>query len=124
MKDHRVIIGIGDAAAAQLLGRAGDGLGTGGIGQGVDLAGLADIPVLAELAGQVAAGGAEREHRGARQEVVERLFLDRIDAVTAGSAIRGEDYLAAEIGADKTESPLPLVQFADCLLYTSDAADE
>src|SRR5262249_7360321 len=80
---------------------------------GVDLARLADVPVLAELAGQVAAGGAEREDRGAGQEVVQRLLLDRIDAEAARPAIGREDDLVVQPGAHEAEPALPLPQLAE-----------
>ena len=37
-------------------------------------------PILAELTREVTAGGAERQHRRAWQKMVQRLFLDRVDA--------------------------------------------
>src|ERR1700688_3073356 len=89
-----------------------DLLGRGAVGEGVDLSRLADVPVLAELAGQVAAGGAERQHRGAGQEMVQRLLLDRIDAVAARPAVGLEHDLAALAGAHETEAALSLEQLA------------
>mgnify|MGYP000563075610 CR=1 FL=1 len=55
-----------DIYPAQQLGRAGDGLRRGLIGQGVEFSRLADVPVLAELATEVAAGGAEAEQATGR----------------------------------------------------------
>src|SRR6202043_1923610 len=111
-EDHRVVVGEGDAGAAQARGGVRDLLGRGTVGEGVDLARLADVPVLAELAGQVAAGGAERQHRGAGQEMVQRLLLDWIDAVAARPAVGLEHDLAALAGAHETEAALPLEQLA------------
>jgi hypothetical protein len=48
--------------------------------QPVQVAGLRDIPVLAELAGEIAAGSAEGQNGRAGQEVVQRLLFDRIEA--------------------------------------------
>src|SRR5579885_3077436 len=45
-KDRRVVVGEGDAAAAELLGGFGDGFGRGGVGERVDLARFRNIPVL------------------------------------------------------------------------------
>src|SRR5690606_37934505 len=66
--------------------------------------------VLAELAGQVAARGAERQNRGTRQEMVKRFLLDRIDAEAARTAIGGEHDLAALRGADEAQAALPVMQ--------------
>ena len=82
------------------------------VGQRVDFARFADIPVLAELAAQVAAGRAERQHRRAGQKMVERLFLDRVDAITARPAVSGEHDLLILAGAHEAEAPLPFVQLA------------
>jgi hypothetical protein len=41
---------------------------------------LRDIPVLAEFAGQVAAGSSKRQDRRTRQKVIERFLFNRIDA--------------------------------------------
>ena len=72
--------------------------------QRVHLAGLRDVPVLAELAREIAAGGAKREYRRARVEVVERLLFDRIDAKLGRAPVRREHdpvafALAHEAGA-------------------------
>src|SRR5207248_8527706 len=90
----------------------GDPLRRGGVGERVDLARLGDVPVLAEAAAQVAARGAEREHAGSGQEVVERLLLDRVHAEAAGAAVSGEDDRVVLARADETESALPLVESA------------
>ena len=54
---------------------------------------------------QVAAGRAEGEHRRARQEVVERLLLDRVDAEAAGAAVGGEHDLAVVCAARTKQRP-------------------
>ena len=113
VKYDRVVVGVGDALAAQSGSGLGDHLGVGMVGEGLQLPGLADVPVLAELASEVAPGGAEREDGSAGKEVVERLLLDGIDAVSAGEAVAGENDGTAVIGPDKTEAPLPLLQFAE-----------
>ena len=70
------------------------------------LAALGNVPVLAERAGEVAAGRAEREHRRAGQEVVERLLLDRIDAEAGRAAVAGELHaLAVLAGAAHEAKP-------------------
>ena len=111
-EDHRIVVGKGDAAAAAGLGGAGDRLGRGPIGQPVELPRLRDVPVLAELAGQVAAGGAERQDRRAGQEVVERLLLDGVDAEAAGAAVGGQHHPVAAARPDEAQPALALVQLA------------
>ena len=49
------------------------------IGKAVEVARLGDVPVLAELAGEIAARRAERQDGSARKKMVERLLFDRID---------------------------------------------
>jgi hypothetical protein len=91
-KDHRVVVGVGDRAAAALGRRFSDGLGARHIVQAVEFAGLGDVPVLAELAGEVAARRAEGEHRGTGQE---------------------EHDLVARAGANEAEPALALAQAAE-----------
>src|SRR5665647_3244529 len=78
-----IVVGIRHALAAETTCGARDGLGTRLVYQGVRLARLRDVPILAELAGKVAAGCAERQHRRAGEKVVERLLLDGVDAEAA-----------------------------------------
>ena len=105
--DHRIIVGEGNAPAAELLGRAGDRLGSRRLAQPLHLAGFGDRPVLAELAAEVAASRAEREDAGAGEEVVERLLLDRVNAEAAAPPVRGEDHAAVAVLAYEAESPRP-----------------
>ena len=81
-KNHRVVVGKGHTLAAMIARRLGDGFRRGLVHQAVHVVRLADVPVLAELAGQVAARRAKGKHAAAGVEVVERLFLDRVDAET------------------------------------------
>ena len=53
-----------------------------------------------------------KEIRGARQEVVERLLLDRVEAEPGRPAIGREDDLVVLPGSHEAKAPLPLVQFA------------
>jgi hypothetical protein len=91
---------------------ARDRLGIGGVGERVDLARLRDVPVLTELARQVAAGGAEGEHRRARQEVVQRLLLDRIDAEAARAPVGREHDPIVLARTHEAEAALPFMQAA------------
>ena len=111
-EDHRVVVGVGDRPAAAPHGRFGDLLRRGPSLEPVEFARLGDVPVLAELAGEVAARGAEGEHRRAGQEVGERLLLDRVDAEARGAAVGGEDDAVALPGAHEAQAALALVQLA------------
>jgi hypothetical protein len=61
-KDHRIVVREGNTLAAGCKRGIGDRVGTGLVHQPVHFGGLGDVPVLAELAGKVAAGGAEGKH--------------------------------------------------------------
>ena len=61
-EDRRVVVRECDTAATEFVGHPGDVVGRRLVGERVDLARLRDVPVLAELAREVAAGGAERQH--------------------------------------------------------------
>src|SRR5207248_9047834 len=63
-----------------------------------------DRPVLAKLAAQVAAGGSERKDARAGIELVERLFLDRVDTKAGAFAIGREDHLAVAVFADEAKA--------------------
>src|SRR5262249_68672 len=79
-KDHRVVVSKGDRTAAAAHRRISNRFRRGHILNPVEIAGFGDVPVLTELAGQVASRGAKRQDRRAWQEMIERLFLDWIDA--------------------------------------------
>ena len=111
-EDHRVVVGEGDRPAAARHRRLGDGLGRRAILQAVERARLRDVPVLAELAGEIAAGGAEREHRGAGQEMIERLLLDRVDAEARRAAVGGEHDLVGGASAHEAQAALAVVELA------------
>src|SRR5262249_42348568 len=113
LEEHdRVVVGEGDARTVEGLGRLGDRLGRRRVRERVDLARLRDVPVLTEAARQVAPGGPEREHRASRQEVIERLLLDRVDAEAARAPVAREHDLAVLAGADEAEAALALPQLA------------
>src|SRR5262249_47658545 len=78
--------------------------------QPVEIARFRDVPVLAELAGEVAPRRAEREHRRAGKKVVERLFFDRIDAESRRAPVRGEHDRVVVPRAHVAEAALALVK--------------
>ena len=112
-EDDGVVVGEGDAGAAG----PGRGLGNPGRRRGgrqrVVLPRLRDVPVLAEPAAEVAAGGAERQHARPRVEVAQRLLLDGVDAEAAGPAVAGEHDLAAPRLPHVAEGLLPVVEPAE-----------
>src|SRR6266571_6990082 len=109
-KDRRVVVGERHAAATQRRGRLREQTRRGGVRKRVDLPGLRDVPVLAEPAGEVAARGAERQHRRARQEVVKWLLLYRIDAKPAGTSIRRQHDPIGGTATHEAQPALPLMQ--------------
>jgi hypothetical protein len=109
-EDDRVVVGERDAAAAQLLRRPCDDLRQRLIREGVDLARLADVPVLAEPAAQVATRGAEGEDRGPGQEVVQRLLLDGVNAIAARTAEGREHDLVTTASPDEAQTTLSVRQ--------------
>lgn len=113
MKNNRIIIGKGDAPAVEALRSPGDRVGQSDLRQGIHFTRLADLPVLAEAAGKVAASRPEGERGRPGQEMVQRFFLDRVNAKTAGAPVGRKHDLAALPGPHKTQSPLPLVQLAE-----------
>src|SRR5207245_7020504 len=108
-EDGRVVVGERDAAAAELLRPARDLFRGRGVRERIHLARLRHVPVLAEPAAEVAARGSEGEHAGPRQEVVERLLLDRVHAEPARAAVRREHDLIAIAGAIEDATALYFV---------------
>ena len=81
-EDHRIVVSECHALAAVRLRGLRNRFRRRAIHQRVHLTRLGDVPVLAELARQIAPRRPEREHARARIKLVERLFLDGVDAET------------------------------------------
>src|SRR6185437_12112402 len=79
-KNDRIVVSKSDRPAATSHSRFCDLLRRSHILHAIKIPGFGDVPVLAEFACQVAAGCAEGQDWRARQEVIERLLLDRVDA--------------------------------------------
>jgi hypothetical protein len=79
-KDHGIVVRERNGPAAALHRGFRNRFGRGEILNAIEIAGLRDVPVLAELAGQIAAGSTKRQDRRTRQEVIERLLFNRVDA--------------------------------------------
>jgi hypothetical protein len=58
-ENHGVVVGKGNRTAAAAHRRIGNGFRRGYILNPIEIAGFGDVPVLAELAGQVTACGAK-----------------------------------------------------------------
>jgi hypothetical protein len=105
---HGVVVGEGHASAAQAQGGLGDLSGGGLFTEGLDLVGLAHMPVLAEAAAQVASGRPEGEHAGAGQEVVQGLLLDGVHAEARAATPGGQDQASALVLTHEAEATLPV----------------
>ncbi len=111
-EDDRIVVGESQALAVVRPRGVCQGLGVSLALKPVEGPRLRDIPVLAELARQVAAGRSEGQHAGTGEKVIEGLFFDRVDHKTAASPIGREDDLVTLAFADKTEATLPLAEGA------------
>ena len=111
-EDHRVVVSEGDARASRLDRGARDRLRGSAIHQPIHVARFRDVPVLAELACEIAPRGAEREHGAAGKKMIERLLLDRIDAESRRSPIRRQHHGVAHARAHEARAALALVQAA------------
>jgi hypothetical protein len=83
----------------------------GCISQFIPFPGLADIPVLAKTAPKIAASRSKGKDCSSWQEMVQRLFLDRIDTESATSAISSQNHFITQSLPDETETALSFVQF-------------
>lgn len=112
MEDDGIVVGVGHATAAHFDGRLRNRLRRGVVGQAVHFTRLAHVPVLAELAGEVAPRSPERQDRRARQEMMQRFLLDRIDTKSTGSPVSHQDDLILLPRPDETEPLLPFLERA------------
>ncbi len=114
-ENDRIVIGVGDAGAAEPLGGAGDRFRRGMRAQARHFAALRDVMVLAEGAGEIAARRPERENRRAGKKVVERLLLDRVDAESGRPAVAGELHPRAVLtrAAHEAQAPLSRANLAE-----------
>src|SRR5260370_41756549 len=76
------------------------------------VAGLGNVPVLAEEAAHIAARCAHAEDACAGQEVIQGFLLDGIDLQRGGRAIAQAVELSAFIDANETESRLSRIDVA------------
>src|SRR5688572_19987736 len=111
-ENGRVVISISHAAAAQPTCGSRNCFRCGGIRERIPFTRLADIPVLAEPAGEIAAYRAEGQDRRPWKIMIQRLLLDRVYAVAAGVPVGCEDDRAVVVGAHETQTALAVVQLA------------
>jgi len=71
---------------------------------------VTDVPVLAELAGEIASDHTKRQAATAWQEVVERLLFDRIHRQSTNPAVGGGQQNATLIEPHKTFAALAIAQ--------------
>ncbi len=91
---------------------ARDSFGCGLVGEFVEAARFGDVPILAELAGQVATRCAERQDAAAGIEMIERFFLDGIDTEAGTAPVGGEHHRIIDATAHEARTALPFVQLA------------
>src|SRR5262245_46767490 len=111
-EDHRVVVGEGNRSRSHLLRGSRDCFRRGPSLKSIELGCFGNVPVLAELTCEVATGGPKREHRSARQKVVERLLLDWVDAETRGSPVGCYNDRIIEAGTHKAQTALAFPQLA------------
>jgi hypothetical protein len=78
--------------------------------QPIEAAGFRNVPILAELTREVTAGGAERQHRRAWQKMVQRLFLDWVDAEARRATIGREQEFVVAARSHEAQPALPVVE--------------
>ena len=71
---------------------------------------LADAPVLAKAAAEIAAGGAKAKHTGPGQEMIQRLFFDGIDGEAGRCAVAERIESATDVLTDVAETSLTVPQ--------------
>ena len=79
-KDHRIVVGERHRTGTRRTSGVGDSLRRSLLLQPIQVAGLRDIPVLTELAGEIASGSTEGQNGRAGEEMVQRLLLHWIEA--------------------------------------------
>jgi hypothetical protein len=109
-QDYGVIVGERDTGATERRGSPRNPLRRGGIREDISVAGFTDIPVLAKLTGQITPGCAKRQDGRPGQEVMQGLFLDRVDTEAARTPISRQHDLIVVPRPHKAKAPLPFVE--------------
>ena len=109
-KDDRIVVSKCDAIAAHFSGSFRNPFRTGLVLETIHFTAFGNIPVLSELAGQIAAGSSKAEHAASRVEMVERFLFNRVDAKAGAAAIRRQHHRIGLAGPDKTQPSLSVMQ--------------
>ena len=110
--DRGFIVGEGNGVAAIFEGESGDVLGREVARLNLIVVGFGDVPVLAEEAAHVAASSAHAEDAGTGKEMIEWLFLDRVNLESGGSAIAEVEEFSILIDTDEAETGLAVTDVA------------
>jgi hypothetical protein len=81
-----------------------------------------NVVVLTEFASQIAARSAKAQHRRAGQKMVQRFFLNRINAKPTRAAIGIQYKLITLSFADKAQTPLAVFELAKPGTYFTNKA--
>jgi hypothetical protein len=104
--DGGFVVGEGDGIAAVLLGEERNLFGREMLGVDLILMGFGDVPILAEEAAHVAAGGADAEYARAGKKMAEGLFFDGINLKSGGGGVAQAEEFATLIDANEAETGL------------------
>ncbi len=110
--DGGFVVGEGDGVTTVLQGEFGNVLGRNVARVDLIVMGLRDVPVLAEEAAHVAAGGAQAEDSGARKEMIQGLFLNGVNLERGGCTVAKIEELSILIDADEAETGLAVANVA------------
>src|SRR5438105_4996270 len=77
------------------------------------------VGMKTELAGQIAAGRPEGQHTRSGQEMVERFFLDRVDAKAARAAVAEQLDTSCLRATHEAQASLPIAQLAGSRAYVA-----
>ena len=112
-EDHRVVVGEGDAAAAELPRPPRRSPRARRASASVSISRLLEMSQFWQnLQPRLQPAVPNESTRRARQKMVQRLLLDRVDAEAARAAVGGEHHLVVLARADEAEAALSLVQLA------------
>ena len=103
--DERLVVGVGDPDRILPAGRSEQVLDPHRFDRGPA---QDELPVLAELATEVAPDGTDGEDARAGVKVVERFLLDGVDREGGDLSVRGGDERPAPVLADPADPGLPL----------------
>lgn len=110
--NYRIVVGEGNTAAVGFVSGLSDGLGGGDVAEAFYFSRFRDIPVLAELATEIAACGTKGKNWSAWQEMIKRFFFDGVDTEACASAVGIENHLAIAIFANEAKAFITWIEVA------------